>query len=130
MFKQSDVSKWFDKFEQAFDNMDRSIDESGDEIEQHLIDETNRFTPTDTRTMRDTRRLRQGLDEDQLFIEITFNETGQAPYAIEQHENPYYDHSTEKHPNNPPEAQYKYLERPLVDEWMNWFEILRRVGWK
>ena len=130
MFKSNDISNWFKQFDKAFSNFDNSVDKSGDEIEEHLIKETNRFTPTDTKNMRNTRNVTQGLDEDELLIEITFNENGQAPYAIEQHENPYYDHSTDKHPNNPPEAQYKYLERPLVDEWKNWFELLRRVGWK
>lgn len=129
MFKQGDVDKWMAQFTKAFQNLDNSIDSAGDAIEQHLIEQTNRFTPTDTKNMRNTRRVRQGLDEDSMLIEITFNENGQAPYAIEQHENPNYDHQTNK-PNNPPEAQYKYLERPLVDEWKMWFEKLNRVGWK
>lgn len=130
MFKESDVSKWFEAFDKAFKRLDKSIDKAGDEIEKHLIEQTDRFTPTDTKAMRNTRKTRQGLDENSLEIEITFNENGGAPYAIEQHETAHYDHSQERHPNNPPEAQFKYLERPLVDEWKMWFEKLNKVGWK
>lgn len=130
MFKQGDVDKWFKGFDTAFSNLASSIDTAGENVEKHLIEQTNRFTPTDTMTMRNTRRVHQGLDEDSLLIEITFNENGQAPYAIEQHETPYYDHSQDKHPNNPPEAQYKYLERPLVDEWRLWFDKLKGISWK
>lgn len=129
MFKNLD--EWTSKLTDAVSGLEDKLDSAADGIEEHLIKETDRFTPTDTRNMINSRRVDQDLGEDSLEITVSYNENGNAPYAIEQHENPYYDHGQDRHPNNPPEAQYKFLERPLVFERETWIKILKDgVKWK
>ncbi len=55
----------------------------------------------------------------------TYNEDGKVPYAGFVHEIPA-DHSQANYPNNPPEAQYKFLEKAFAEKKKEMINLLAK----
>lgn len=88
-----------------------------------LFKETSRFTPKKSGNLASSRKT--NVEKRGGFIEgsLSYNENGGASYAIEQHENPNYSHDK---PWNPPEASYKFLEKPLLNNQKDIFSIIAK----
>lgn len=75
------------------------------------------FTPRDTGDLQNSQETRVYTENVGTTIvgEITYNKNGEAPYAGFVHEIPA-DHSQMNYPNNPPEAQFKFLEKAFIEK--------------
>lgn len=106
-------------------NLDQVISSIEEDVLPQAIEEavkptlelSQTYVPKDTGRLHDSGYVAVNKRRGQVSVEVGYNRTGEAPYAIFVHEMPQFYHE--------PPTQYKYLERAMDEDTDN---ILGRIA--